>query len=155
MLDVKNQPNIIMKQIIALLALLVIPAAASTLGLRTVKMPTHIVFNQESEDIKIVDVPFVSAGSFPEWAYSAMNKPFIPLADSSWNKPKDINLTSLYGISVSGSNYDAVVDLTKAKVPEGYSFAIDEVADAVVKCLNLMFPHDPDRKSNLKVEIKR
>ena len=119
-----------------------LPASATLLSLRSVKQATYLHGSDEDAVIRIIDVPFVSHFSDPEWRFSAICKPFVPATDNSWKQPKDVNLASLYGITVSGeqngSDVKVVVDASKAKAPDGYSFTIEAVTDAVVTCVKLI-----------------
>lgn len=144
--------------LIGLLAL-TLPAAATLMRIGSVKQPTYFHDSDEDAVIRIVDVPFVTSKSDPEWRFSAICKPFIPATDGSWRQPRDVNLASLYGITVLGgqmpssSDVEVVVDASKAKVPEGYPFTIAQVTDAVVTCLKLMYPTRPEKDGKFIIRV--
>ncbi|MGJ8633266.1 MAG: hypothetical protein ACSHX7_05040 [Luteolibacter sp.] len=135
------------------------PLFATGLSLRTVKQPLFLVEADQSTVIKITDVPFITYYSDPEWRFSAISQPFIPSKDSSWETPHDINLTSLYGISVLGTYKDdsndflVTIDASKAKAPEAYPFTIEQVIDSVQTCVKLMYPTVPKEEGVLIIKI--
>ena len=45
------------------------------------------------------------------------------------------------------------IDLTKAKVPEGYPFTLEQVTEQVKKCAELMYPYDPKIDSKLEIKV--
>src|SRR6185436_3833095 len=124
----------------ALLLSLTATAAASELRLDSISLPLYLHGSESDSRITIVAVPFVSFFADPEWRFIALSKPFVPPTDGPW-KPHDVNLASLYGMVVSGTykegGMDMVVtiDASKAAVPEGYPFSVEQVIDAVVTCV--------------------
>lgn len=118
------------------------------LSLRSTVLPIYLHGAATDEKIEQVTVPFVSFHADPEWRLAALSTPFIPPTDSSW-EPRDVNLTSLYGIKVVGgqiadsADVRVVVDVSAAKVPDDYPFSVQEVTDAVVHCVKLVFPTIP------------
>ena len=92
-----------MKSLLIASVMIVLPLHASQLSLRTVKQPLYLHGGDESPHISITDVPFVSHYADPEWRFPAIAQPFIPAKDSGWKKPHDINLASIYGITVGGT----------------------------------------------------
>lgn len=139
--------------------LLFLPASASLLGITSVKQATYLHGGDSDSVIQIIDVPFVTSYADPEWRFSAISKPFIPATDDSWKQPKDVNMASVYGITVTGglkpgsNDVEVVVDATKAKVPVGYPFTITQVTDAVVTCVKLMYPTKPEKEGKLQVQV--
>ena len=134
-------------------------ASASGIQLSSVKQVTWLQDSDEDRGMWIRDVPFVTAGASPEWFFSAISTPFIPVSDGSWRKSHDINLASIYGIVVSGTykknnkDVEAVIDLTKAKVPKGYPYTLEQVTEQVKKCVELMYPYNPKVDSKLEIKI--
>ena len=109
--------------------------------------------------IRIVDVPFATMWADPEWRFSAISRPFVPATDGSWREPHDVNLASLYGITVSGTykknsrDIEVVIDASKAVVPPGYPFTIEQVVDAVTTCVKLMYPAKPEEEGKLLINV--
>ncbi len=136
-----------------------VPAFATLLHLSTVKQVVYLDGSDTADGMSIVDVPFVTAQSDPEWRFSAISIPFIPASDGSWREPGDINLASLYGIELSGTykkgtnDVEVIIDNTKAKVPAGYPFTLEQVTMKVKKCVELMYPYDPEIDSKLEIKI--
>jgi hypothetical protein len=110
--------------------------------------------------ISIQSVPFSTFYADPEWRFSAIAKPFIPQTDGSW-QPHDVNLTSLYGLVVGGGYKEngkdilVTIDASKAAPPEGYPFTVDQVIDAVVTCVRLMYPPRPKDEGTLEIVVVR
>lgn len=142
-----------------LFALLVAPASATVMGLTSVKQPVFLLESDEEMRIRIIDVPFVTAWADPEWRFSAIGKPFIPATDDSWREPGDVNLTSLCRIKVSGTykqdseDVEVIIDASKAAVPDGYPFTLDQVLDAVTTCVKLMYPPRPEDEGKLEIKV--
>ncbi|MEP4076661.1 hypothetical protein [Haloferula sp.] len=134
---------------------------ASELGIASVKQPIYLLGSGADTIIRIVDVPFVTLYADPEWRFSAICQPFVPPTEGSWQDPHDVNLTSLYGIGVSGTykkdspDIKVVIDVSKAKVPENYPFTMEQVLDAVATCVKLMYPPRAKDEGALEIEILR
>lgn len=146
--------------VIALLLSLVPLAWGSELRLDTVSLPLYLHGAEEDSRISIREVPFVTFNADPEWRFPAISTPFTPPASGSV-KTGDVNLTSLYGITVEG-NYkekgqDMVVTInaSKAVQPEGYPFTVEQVIDAVTTCVKLMYPPRPADEGKLEIVITR
>lgn len=148
-----------MKKILIALIALAIPASATLTRIGSVKQATYLHDSDEDAVIRIIDVPYVASGSYPECGFAAICKPFVPTTDGSWRHPHDVNLASLYGITVSGgqkpssSDVEVVVNASKAKVPEGYPFRIAQVTDAVVTCMKLRYPTRPEIEGKLIIRV--
>jgi hypothetical protein len=146
---------------ILFLLITVIPVAASHLGLSSVKQPIYLLGTEYDSTIQITSVPFATSGADPEWKFNAICQPFVPPTDGSWKEPHDVNLTSLYGISVAGTykeggrDIEVIVDASKAKIPPNYPFTLDQVLDAVVTCVKLMSPAKPEDEGTLEIKIVR
>jgi hypothetical protein len=150
-----------MKSILLALLICFVPLASGTaLRLVTVTQPQYLHGSESDTVITFQPVPFVTFFSDPEWRFGAIARPCIPQTDGTW-KPHDVNLTSLYKISVSGgykeNNRDILVkiDASKAVVPEGYPFSIEEVIDAVTTCVKMMYPPKPAEDGTLEITVIR
>ncbi len=145
---------------LALLLSLASFASASELRLDSISLPLYLHGSESDPRISIVAVPFVSFFAEPEWRFPALGKPFVPPTDGTW-KPHDVNLVSLYGIVVSGDykkdGMDLVVtiDASKAAVPEGYPFTVEQVIDAAATCVKLAYPPRPADEGALQIVITR
>ena len=150
---------------------------ATQLGMSPVKQPLYLLGTAGDEDeIQIMDVPFVTFCSHPEWIFDAICSSFRPPIDRNTQAVHDVrnvNLASLYKISVSGErkvikalneqgkeelkvtdDIEAIVDASKAVVPESYPFKVEQVVDAVVSCVKLMFPDKPDEERKLEIKVR-
>jgi hypothetical protein len=148
-----------MKGILILAALFAMPLHGSQLSLRSVKQPLYLQGGDESPGISITSVPFVSQYADPEWRFSAISQPFIPCKDSGWQTPQDVNLVSLYGIKITGTNaknsrdMEVTIDASQAKIPEGYPFTLEQVTDAAATCVKLMYPARPKDEGALQITV--
>jgi hypothetical protein len=135
-------------------------ATASELRLDSISLPLYLNGSESDPRITIVAVPFVTFFADPEWRFPAISKPFVPPTDGTW-KPHDVNLASVYGLVVSGgtkeNSMDMVVtiDASKAAVPEGYPFSVEQVIDAVATCMKLAYPPRPSDEGALEIVITR
>ena len=98
-------------------------------------------------------IPFVTSYASPEAVLGAMSLPYIPHHDSSWKEStEDCNLITRYGIKlkfklVEGTgDYLMTIDVSAAKVPEGYPFTIEEVVRSLKACALKTFPASEDSK---------
>ncbi|MEN8200584.1 MAG: hypothetical protein ABFR63_10990, partial [Thermodesulfobacteriota bacterium] len=135
-------------------------ALSTQLGLRTVYQPLYLHGSEDDAVIRIKEVPIASYYSDPEWRFSAICLPYVPPSHDPKKSYGNVNLASLYGITVHGTyivgahpDVKVVVDATKARVPEGYPFSIDQVVDSVVACVRLMFPSAPKGEGALSIEV--
>lgn len=148
-----------MKTIIMILLMMTSPVFATVLQLSSVKQVVYLHGSDTDVKMTIIDVPFATAYAAPEWFFSAISKPFVPATDGSWRNPSDVNLASLYGIVVEGTykenskDVEVTIDVTKAKVPDGYPFTIKQVTEQVKKCVKLMYPYDPKVDSKLEIKV--
>ena len=148
-----------MKPLLLALLLTAQLASGSLLRIETVTQPLYLHGSDSDPRIRFEPVPYVTFASDPEWRFSAISVPFTPPASGSW-KPHDVNLASAYRIAVEG-NYkedgkDILVgiDASKAVRPEGYPFTIEQVIDAVVTCVKIMYPPLPADEGSLEIAIK-
>jgi hypothetical protein len=148
-----------MKLALLFLALLGTSVSASHLGLTSVKQPVYLVGTESDSVIRIMDVPFATMWADPEWRFTAICRPFVPATDGSWREPHDVNLASLYGITVAGTykknsqDIEVVIDASKAAVPPRYPFTIAQVVDAVTTCVKLMYPAKPEKEGKLVINV--
>lgn len=147
-----------LNRILVILSALTLQAFSGQFRLGSVMMPIY-THTDEDAKIQLVNVPFATGSSDPEWRFSAISKPFTPATDSSTWTPQDVNLASRYGIKVSGGyinkslDVQVIIDATKAKVPETYPFSIAQVIDSVTTCVKMMFPAQPQGQPKLTIEI--
>lgn len=152
----------LMKTILFALLLCLAPFTfASELGITTVVQPLYLHGSESDSVIQFQRVPFVTSFADPEWRFGAICKPFIPPTDGSWNKPHDVNLASLYKITVEGTYKEnqqdmaVKIDASKAVVPEGYPFSVDDVIDAITTCVKTMYPPRPAEDGKLEISVIR
>ena len=135
-----------MKPLLLAFALLGGSVHATQLGLFITKQPLYLHGTDLDIEIVIADVPVAYSGS--SWAshFGAIAIPFIPPTDGSWREPHDVNLASVYGVTITTRprkpNTVIVIDAAAAKAPEDYPFTIEQVVDAIAECIELMIPKD-------------
>lgn len=148
-----------MKLSLLFLATLATSLFGSHLGLRSVKQPLYLMGTESDPMIHIVDVPFATTWADPEWRFTAICQSFVPATDGSWREPHDVNLASLYGITVTGTykkgsqDIEVVIDASKATVPSHYPFTMEQVVDAVTTCVKLMYPARPEDEGKLEIKV--
>ena len=148
-----------MKLILLFLASVVTSVTASHLGLKSVKQPVYLIDTDSDSVIRIVDVPFATMWADPEWRFTAICRPFVPATDGSWREPHDVNLASLYGITVVGTSkkdsldIEVIIDASKAAVPPRCPFTVEQVVDAVSTCVKLMYPAGPEKEGKLEIKV--
>jgi hypothetical protein len=147
-----------MKALIIALLTSVGTAHATVLVLTTAWQPLYLHGSDMSVQIQITQVPIVTGSASPEAEFAAISHPFIPPADGSWKRQHDVNLASRYGIAVSVEVVSAykwliTVDASHAKAPEGYPFTVDQVTDAVVTCVKMMKPMQPESERKLTIRV--
>ena len=133
---------------------------ASELGLTSVTQPLYLHGSEADPRIAFESVPYVTSAADPEWRFSAISVPFIPPTSGSW-RAHDVNLASIYHIVVDGTYAEngkdvlVNVDASKAAQAEGYPFSVEQVIDAVVTCVKIMYPARPSDEGALKVSVLR
>jgi hypothetical protein len=154
--------SLLMKTILFAILLCLAPLASGTqLRIVSVVQPLYLLGTESETVIDFQRVMFVTSYSDPEWRFGAISTPFIPPSDGSWKKPHDVNLASLYKISVEGlfkeNNQDMVVtiDASKAVRPEDYPFTIEEVIDAITTCVKMMYPVKPAEDGKFEIKVIR
>lgn len=132
----------------------------SELRLTSVVQPLYLHGSESDSVISFTQVPHVTFQADPEWRFPAIATPFIP--PTSGTKPAtDVNLVSLYRIAISvdsnddGKKLTVTIDATKAVLPEGYPFTIEQVIDAAATCVKTMYPPRPLDEGTLEITIKR
>jgi hypothetical protein len=135
-------------------------ALASELRLTSVTQPLYLHGSESDSRIAFESVPYVTFASDPEWRFSAISVPFIPPTSGSW-RAHDVNLASIYHIVVDGTYAEdgkdvlVTVDASKAARPEGYPFSVEQVIDAVVTCVKIMYPERPLDEGALKISVRK
>jgi len=135
-------------------------ATGTELRLTSVTQPLYLHGSDTDPRISIESVPYVTFGADPEWRFTAISVPFVP--PTGGPKPShDVNLASLYHVIVAGTykedgkNILVTVDASKALQPKGYPFTIEQVIDAVVTCVKIMYPQRPPDEGALDIVITR
>lgn len=132
---------------------------ATTICLGNLKLPLYLHGSDCDAVIQIMDVPFVAGGASPEWWVHALRSPFIPPSDKYWKAKGDLNMTSLYGVEVGckvtgpTSDFEVTIDASKAMVPKGYAFTIEQVVEATATCVRLMYPDRPPGEGKLVLKV--
>lgn len=154
------KPSPMRRLLTVLLVCITSVAAASELRIAKVTLPLYLHGSETDVEISFETVPIATTYPTPEWRYSAISTAYVPPSGGYW-KPTDINLTSVYGISVEGTEANegktivVTIDASKAVKPEGYPFTIEQVIDAVTTCVKLMTPPRPVEDEELKINVKR
>lgn len=147
-----------MKLIIVLLVSFAQLAPATQLRIETVTQPLYLHGADSEPRIEFLKVPYVTFASDPEWRFPAISTPFIPAGDKTVPR-EDVNLASLYKITVEGTYKDdgkdflVKVDASKAVCPEGFPFTVEQVIDAVVTCVKIMYPARPPEEGILEIVV--
>ena len=138
---------------LTLLALLLtaLPVAGGENSLGSVYLPLA----GEQNGIRIERVPAVLGHASPEQEISAVAKPFKAVQTTSVQIP-DSNLASIYGLKVSyeqmrDSTYRIDLDVRDMKRPQRYDHTEDDVVEATLICLRLMFPAGSGRKISVHI----
>jgi hypothetical protein len=135
-------------------------ASATLLRIESVTQPLYLHGADSDPRISFQAVPCVTFASDPEWRFGAISAPFIPSTAGTW-RPHDINLISLYRIIVDGTYKEdgkdilVTVDASKATRPENYPFTIEQVIDAAITCVKIMYPTRPADDGVLDISIIR
>ena len=134
-----------MRTIFFVLYLLTGFAAASTTTFLMVKMPVSLVDEGEGNPpIIILDVPILRSGGAPEQDFGYITSEHKPRSEAKWVEPYNVNVAAMYGIKIHSAlspNNDQLtitIDASTAKKPEDIHHSINDVMDAVEKCVRLM-----------------
>lgn len=132
-------------------------AAATSLALVTIKQPVYMHTDGDAQ-ISIVDTQAAIVSGVPEELFTAITWPHRPAAGglSAEHAQQNINLASLYNITVSGNGENpdetvVTIDASRARVPKTYPFTIEQVVDAVTTCVKLMHPARPDDEGKFTI----
>ncbi|WP_395753118.1 hypothetical protein [Prosthecobacter sp.] len=134
-----------MKAFLLLFSLLFSLAQASTTSFLMVKMP--VCLSDESEEfppIFLLDVPVLRAGGAPDCDFGLICSEYLPPSAAKWAKPQNVNIAAAYGIritariSAADQTLALTIDATTAHKPEGSPHSIEQVIDAVEKCVKSM-----------------
>lgn len=134
-----------MKKLLFALLLFTSPVFGTQLGMRFVYIPIYIKHNAV-DFANPHKVSFVSHSSYIDSELSWMRRPHIPHHDSGWKKPTDVNLISLYAISIdiesiaNSKNKLFVIDISKAVEPDGIPFSLQQIVDLIKESARLNFP---------------
>ena len=109
----------------------------------------------EQGGIRIERVPAVQSHASPEQEISVLAEPFKAVQATSRPIP-DSNLASIYGLKVSceqlpDGGYRVDLDVRGMKRPQRYEHTEDEVVEATLICLRLMFPAGSGTRISVRV----
>jgi hypothetical protein len=117
----------------------------STTTFLVVKMPVCLVDEGDSNPpILILDVPILRSHGAPESEFGFICTEYKPHSAAKWVEPYNVNVAAMYGIRIDGTLspkndlLTITIDASKAKKPEDMRHSVDEVVDAVEKCVRLM-----------------
>ncbi len=149
-----------MKIFLLALFLFITPVFGTQLGMRFVYIPIYIEDNAR-DVVNPHKISFVSHRAAEETELLWMGRPHIPHHDSGWMKPADINLISLYTISIdtervaNSKNRLFVIDISKAVKPDGIPFTLQQVVELVKESVRLTFPDTDTSKVVFKLIDKK
>ena len=118
--------------------------AASEVEIVELSYPTHLPYNGTREEIVVRHLPFATRAPHPEFIGSALSAQWVIPNNDSATIPKDINLISTYGITVTTNlisreskstwaNVELQIDLRKIAKPIGTPIEIKAVIEAIAK----------------------
>ncbi|MFM7182065.1 MAG: hypothetical protein ACKO2G_11455 [Verrucomicrobiales bacterium] len=128
-----------------------------------VTIPVYYHGSDTDATIENVTVPYAVYSAEPEWKGMAMSRPYTPPALEANHQPGDVNLLSLYGITISadlvvdeakrssGPDVVVTIDASKAACPDGCPFSIEEVLKAARDCIPLNVSEAGMRRVTVKV----
>jgi hypothetical protein len=134
-----------------LFAVLASPTNAAENSLGSVYLPLA----GEQDGIRIERVPAVLGHASPEQEIDALAQPFRAIQTTTAPIP-DSNLVTLYGLKISceqlpEARYRIDLDVRAMKRPQQYEHAEDEVVEATLICLRLMFPAGSGRRISIRI----
>ncbi len=136
-----------MKALLLLLFSLVSLAQATTTSFLMVKMPVCLADeSEEFPSITLLDVPVLRAGGAPDQDFGYICSEYFPPSAAKWAKPGNVNIAATLGIVISATIDSAnqkltlTIDASGAHKPEGSPYSIEQVVDAVEKCVRQMEP---------------
>jgi hypothetical protein len=142
-----------MKNLI-LAALLVVTASvkATTPTLTSITQPLYYLGSASDAVIQFIEVPKILNNSSAMFWIGLFSDPTAVNGSDG-----DLNLISIYGISVAMTSEDKdgrvtsiTIDATKAKKPERYPLSIADVVTATEKAVRIEFPDEARTKITIK-----
>jgi len=134
-----------MRSLILSLVLLTGLSLGSTTTFLVVKMPVCLVDEGNGNPpIIILDVPVLRSQGAPDADFGFICSEHKPRSIAGWVEPYNVNVAVMYGITIesklSPKNdlLTITIDASKAKRPEDMVHSVDDVIDAVEKCVRLM-----------------
>jgi hypothetical protein len=132
--------RVMIKTIGVLTLLLIANASASENGLGFVYLPLY----DPQSGIRIERVSAILGHASPEQEISALGKPIVPVQTTSV-PTENANLVVEFGLKLSceqmrDGRYRVDFDVRDMRRPPGYSVTEDQVVEATLICLRLMFP---------------
>ena len=134
-----------MKKLLLSLLLMTGFSLGSTTTFLVVKMPVCLIDEGDSSPpILILDVPVLRSHGAPESEFGFICSEYKPHSAAKWVEPYNVNVAAMYGITIDGAlspkkdQLTITIDASKAKKPEDMEHSVDEVVDAVEKCVRLM-----------------
>lgn len=141
----------------------VVSLPATQKRLEFIYLPLYYHGSDTNETIVMMTVPYAIYSSYPEGRGAVMSKPYIPPALEANHQPGDVNLISLYDITISadlvvdrerrrsGPDMIVTIDASKAIRPAGHPFSIEQVIEAARACVEKNFPSSETHRVTVKV----
>lgn len=151
------------KLLLPFLVLGAVSLPATQKRLEAISLPVYYHGSDTDPKIETISVPYAVYSSEPEWKGAAMGRAYVPPALEANHQPGDVNVLSLYGITVSsdylvdeakrtsGPDVIVTIDASKAAQPEDYPFSIEEVIESARTCVRLNIPEAGNRRVTVKV----
>lgn len=134
-----------MRALLLFVSFLPLLAQATTTSFIMIKMP--VCLSDESEKfppIVILDVPVLRADGAPDHDFGHICDEYVPRSTVKWAEPGNVNIAAAYGIAITaemppgGKTLTLTIDASSAQKPEDSPHSIEQVMDAVEKCVKLM-----------------
>lgn len=124
--------------------------------IQTVLVTTPVLHPLDSGGVKLAKIPLTGWDlDNPYYSCACYSSPKVVLKNQKHLK-QEINLISVYGISVDSIHRDGITHLTvrteAAKKPEGYKLTVGEVVELTVRAVREDFPDE--KKYLIKVSDK-
>ena len=134
-----------MKKLLLSLLLMTGFSLGSTTTFLVVKMPVCLIDEGDSSPpILILDVPILRSHGAPDYDFGFVCSEYKPRSTANWVEPYNVNVAAMYGITIHGALspkndlLTITIDASKAQKPDDMEHSVDEVVDAVEKCVRLM-----------------
>ncbi len=134
-----------MRTLLLLFSVLVSFTQATTTSFILVKMPVCLYSeSNELPPIIILDVPVLRSHGAPDQDFGYICSEYLPPSAAKWAKPENVNIAATYGIIISAEmsppdkTLTLTIDASSARKPEDSPHSIEQVMDAVEKCVKLM-----------------